>query len=468
MKRKSQFPRNETRRYALMGVLFGFLFPIGATIIRIAGAGIRFNLSGIVLVQSTDPLLWIIDTAPFFLGLFAALAGRRQDRLQEANAELSRRENELRTAHATLEQRVEQRTQELSAANQRAERRSAQLQTIAEIARTVIAIRNMDTLLPVLTQTISDRFGFYHVGIFLIDELEQYAILRAANSEGGLRMLRRGHRLKIGKQGVVGFVARSRQARIALDVGADAVYFNNPDLPNTKSEMALPLKSGEQVIGVLDIQSTEANAFTDEDISMLSILADQTAIAIQNAILDEQTQRALQEAETASRQASGQTWKGYVEMTRVRGYRYDGIKSEALKETPASGDENSILSIPVQLHGEIIGRLKLKPSDTARQWTMDELAIIEATAERAALALEGARLLADAQRRAAREAFLSDMSARLNASFQLDSIMRDAVEELGETLKGSTVSFQLVNPITPPAGDAHKPNENSATGMETE
>jgi GAF domain-containing protein len=107
--------------------------------------------------------------------------------------------------------------------------------------------------------------------------------------------------------------------------------------------------------------------------------------------------------------------------------------------------------VPVQLRGQVIGRLKLKATDSSHKWTEDELAIIESTAERLALAMDGARLLDEAQKRAARETFLSELAAKLGASFQMDSILRDTVEELGQTLKGSTVTFQLVNPSTPPA-----------------
>ena len=453
MKAKSRFLKSETQRYALAGILFGFLFPVGATIIRVANSSLPFSLSSILQVQTADSLLWIIDSAPLFLGLFASLAGRRQDVLQKVNTELMLRENELTAIRTTLEERVDKRTEELSIANQKAEKRAGQLQTIAEIARTLISTQNTSRLMPLLTQVISNRFGFYHVGVFLIDEFKQYAILRASNSDGGMRMLQRSHRLKVGEQGVVGYVAQSGQARIALDVGKDAVFFDNPDLPETRSEMALPLKSGEQIIGVMDIQSTQANAFTEDDISTLSILADQVAIAIQNALLHEQSQRALRDAEVASSQALGQAWKGYAETIRTRGYRYDGIKSEALKEASRSSNGNDSLSIPVRLRGQTIGRLKLKASDSSKQWTEDELAMIEATAERVALALDSARLLDDAQKRATRESFLSEMAAKLGSSFQLDSILRDTVEELGQTLKGSTVSFQLVNPSAPPTAD---------------
>jgi GAF domain-containing protein len=461
MNRRNQLLKNETQRYAVLGALFGLLFPIGATLIRIATSDLPFGFQSVAYIQSTDSLLWIIDTAPLFLGLFAAIAGRRQDNLQQVNAELSHREHELIAMQLTLEQRVEQRTLELSIANQNAEKRAGQLQTIAETARVIISVQNIDKLLPLIAQVISNRFGFYHVGIFLLDEQNQYAFLYASNSEGGLRMLQRSHRLKVGEQGVVGFVAQSGRARIALDVGRDAAFFNNPDLPDTRSEMALPLKSGNRIIGVLDIQSTEANAFVDDDIETLSVLADQVAVAIQNSLLYEQSQRALQEAEIASSQLSKDAWKQYAEKIRTRGYRYDGIKSEALKEASKSHREIESLSIPVRLRGQTIGRLRLKPSDTTRQWTEDEMAIMEAAAERVALAVDGARLLEDAQKRAARETFLSEMTAKLGTTFQLDSILRDTVEELGQTLKNSTISFQLVNPSTPPSAPSQKSDDTS-------
>ena len=133
-----------------------------------------------------------------------------------------------------------------------------------------------------MAAVISQYFDFYHVGIFLNDENHESTWLIAANSEGGRRMLKRHHNLKIGQQGIVGYVAAHGESRVARSVGEDAVFFNNPDLPDTKSEAALPLRRGPQIAGVLDVQSTKEDAFTADDLSILAILADQVSLAMEN------------------------------------------------------------------------------------------------------------------------------------------------------------------------------------------
>lgn len=461
MYQANRSPLREPQKYALAGMLFGLLFPITATLIRIGQAGLPYSLSSAITVQTGDPLLWIIDTAPIFLGLFAFAAGQRQDDLLRLNRDLRHRESELEKIKLDLERNIEERTRELFIANEQAARRVEQLKLIADVARSAISVQDMDRLLPHIASLISHRFNFYHVGIFLLDEQKQYAILRASNSPGGLGMIKKGHRLRVGTQGIVGYVSQTGQARIALDVQDDLVYFGGVDLPDTRSEIALPLRSGDIILGVLDIQSSEANAFSADDSSTLSVLADQMAIAIQNAISYEQSQRALLEAESASRQAAGHVWKGDREMPSRRGYRYDGVRPEPLSEASASSVSNNTLNLPLRLRGQTIGHLQLNHLDPAHVWNEDEQAMAEATAERVALALEGARLLEDAQKRAARETFLSDISAKLGASIQLDSILRDTVDELGQTLKHSTVTFQLVNPSESISVDRQKPNGSS-------
>jgi hypothetical protein len=156
-----------------------------------------------------------------------------------------------------------------------------------------------------------------------------------------------------------------------------------------------------------------------------------------------------------------------VDSIRALGYRYDGIRAEPLKEADeSSSTQKRVQSIPIRLRGRTIGNLKIKLAEGAPEWTEDDHAIAEATAERAALALEGARLLEEAKRRATREAFLSEMAAKLGASFRLDSILRDTVEELGQTLENSTVSFQLIDPATPAV--VRNPDEVSAKPKDME
>ena len=399
----------------------------------------------VVLVLGASFIYILVD------GLEKAVKQSRSSlkELETANAELQHAQSDLRA-----------RSAELITTNEILQKRTERLRAVAEVARTATAIQDFDQLLPLITNVVSKQLGYYHVGIFLLDEAHEYAILRAANTEGGLRMLAREHRLKVAEQGIVGFVAYQGKARVALNVGEEAIFFNNPDLPETHSEVGLPLKFGQEIIGVLDIQSTKTEAFSQEDVDILTVLADQVSVAIQNALSFEHAQRALREAEISSSRLTREAWSGFTRNLQVKGFRFDGIKSEPLKEVQKSGAESDTIFVPVELRGQMIGRLRFKASNSTHTWTDDEMAIIESAADRIALALEGARLLEEAQKRAARETFLSAIAAKLGGSFQLDSILRDTVEELGQTLKSSTVSFHLVNPSAPP--NIEQPGSNGA------
>lgn len=191
-------------------------------------------------------------------------------------------------ANTELEQRVADRTRDL-------ERHSAYLEASAEVARDATAAGKLDELLNRAVNLIWDRFGFYHAEIFLVGERGEYATLRAATGEAGRKMLEQGHKLKVGEAGIVGYVTGTGQPRIAPDVGSDPVHFKNPLLPETRSEMALPLKVGDQVIGALDVQSRERAAFDENDVRVLQTMADQLAVAFEKMRLFEQTQAALEE-----------------------------------------------------------------------------------------------------------------------------------------------------------------------------
>jgi len=452
--------KNEVQRYSLFGAVFGLIFPIVATLIKILISQLPFNLSSAINVQEADPVLWIVDSAPIVLGFFAALAGRRQDTVQKLVTELSLREKSLSLAQATLEQGVKERTAELDSANKQAQARSAQLKIITELSQTIAVVRDPGELLPLIAQQISARFGFYHVGIFLLDDQKKYAILRASNSEGGKRMLARHHKLKVGGTSLVGFVSQSSYPRLALDTDEDAIFFDNPDLPETRSEVSLPLKVWEQVIGVLDVQSKQPSAFSDEDIDMFTTLANQVAIVIQNADLLEQTRSELAAYTRPGRRA----WAAYPEdKTPTYAYLPDGtvarapaLKGQQLHDiivsdqtvvlTPAPGSSTFTIAIPVKLRDQILGVIHIEPAEPNRKWSDDEIAMIQSISERTAFALENARLFEETARRAERERIVSEISTHISESTNFNRIMQTTIQELGRMLGATRAFIQLEAP----------------------
>lgn len=358
---------------------------------------------------------------------------------------------ELESLQTILEKRVQTRTQEL-------EKRASQLETISSVARSTAALQEMDELLPSVAQLIFEGFGFYHIGIFLIDNDREYAELKASNSSGGSKMLNRQHKLKLDAQSIVGFVTSQGQPRIALDVGTDAVFFDNPDLPDTRSEMALPLRVGGRVIGALDVQSTESNAFSEDDVAILSTLSDQVAIAIENARLFSESGEALKKSEESFSQYIKQEWSSFARQAKAKAYKFDGNRAtlldekevrEKAKEIPKTGrlsleKATRELSVPIRFRGQVIGVLDVKAKSGNRKWTSDDIALIEAAVERTALALENARLVESSQRRASRERTIGEISTKIGAVSDLDAIMQTAVEELGRKIGGAAeVIFEL-------------------------
>jgi GAF domain-containing protein len=363
----------------------------------------------------------------------------------------------LKELNQNLEQRVASRTAELTTANARNEHRARQFEAIAKVARATTSIQDEDPLLSRLAHVISEQFGFYHVGIFLLDEEHQYAVLSAANSEGGRKMLARRHRLTVGQAGIVGHVASSGTPRIALDVELDAAFKDNPDLPDTHSELALPLKVGNQIIGVLDVQSTEVNAFQPEDTEILYILADQVAIAIQNARSHEATHKLLDEAQKASAAYLQETWRLLQSQEKKIGYLVSEntikplekfVSTRRINQTVSQGEvliedgDTAILALPIRLRDEVVGVMDIHVP-AGHDWDPDEVDIAKAVAERLSLALESATLLQSTQRRAEIERITADISGKVSASINLRNVLQTAVEELGHALPGSEIIVQF-------------------------
>lgn len=343
-----------------------------------------------------------------------------------------------------LENRIAERTSELETLSKTNAYRATRFESIALISRIISSTRALDQLLPQITETISEQLGYYHVGIFLVDVHRDYAVLVAANSEGGKGMLEHGHRLRVGETGIVGYVTHAGQPRVALDVGHDAVYFNNPYLPETHSEIALPLRSGSEIIGALDVQSKLTNAFSEEDVNILSVLADQVSIAIQNARSFQQSLEALDKAERAAAQLSEQQWSQIRTGQSIAGFHFDGVQTQELTTRKQKESTNNV-AIPIMLRGIQIGTLKLSAPDPDRKWDNNEIAMAQATAERTALAIETARLLEDAQKRAAKERTIGQISSKIGSLVNIDNIVQTTIQELGNTLPGTDVAIQFTS-----------------------
>jgi GAF domain-containing protein len=247
--------------------------------------------------------------------------------------------------------------------------------------------------------------------------------------------------------------------RIALDIGDDAVYFKNPDLPDTHSEMALPLKSGNEVIGVLDVQSTVPNAFNQEDIEILSTLVAQVSIAIQNARLFETTQKSLADAEISNRQFIQKEWAKVSQKQAVTGFRYnilgtaaiDGVDSATVERVTSqkvyidNSNEISTLAVPITLRGEVIGILDMQ-SPGSRSWDQDEIDIAQAIADRVAIAAENARLFDETTSRAERERTVSDITSKIRSTNDPNEMIQIALNELKQVLKVKDARVVPYNP----------------------
>jgi GAF domain-containing protein len=394
--------------------------------------------------------------------------------------------------------------------------RSKLLETSAEISRTASSILDVDQLINESVNLIRDKFDFYYVGLFLVDPAKKWAVLRAGTGPAGQVQLDKGHRLEIGGDSMIGWSIANHTARIALDVGEDAVHFENPDLPDTRSEMALPLISRDEVIGAVTVQSTKPGAFSPEDITLLQTMADQLANAIQNARLFEEASQAREEAEerlqeTIALQQLSQALSGTLQVqeildiffracTRVIGFEYVifsqvdkaqarikaiagvGVSEDNIKRANHSLSSHDIMAdlirtgqtelitgwderfdrqnfeaeghkdwvrlfIPVTLRRENVGVVEAGFKSRHKQISDDQISLLRAFIDQTVLALDNAQRYEASQRTARREALIKEITTRVRASTDMDTILQTTAKELGEAINGKRAYVQLLAPI---------------------
>jgi len=332
------------------------------------------------------------------------------------------------------------------------ERQTARLRAGASVSRKVSAILDVHQLLDEIVRLISDEFGFYHVGVFLVGEPGEYAILRAASSEGGRRMLERGYRVPVGGDGSVGYVAATGEHSVVLDVGEKAISFDHPDLADTRSEICLPLRKGDRTIGVLDIQSTQEAAFSEDDAPGFQTLADQLAVSIENASLVERTASQLREQERLYGEYSAAAWADLLSPTRPLGYVYDRVDVLPDAEPPmpalALGSDGpkataSTLAVPLKVRGQTIGVLGVQESNDVREWSPEERSIIEAVSDQVAMALDSARLFGEARTRAEEMVVLNELAQSLTARLTVEEVLRETYRGVSQLLNATNFYIGL-------------------------
>ncbi len=333
---------------------------------------------------------------------------------------------QVRDLIGTLEQRVADRTRAL-------ERRAVEMATAADVGRAAASILDPEALTRQVVDLVRDGFGLYYAGLFLVDERSGFAVLEAGSGEAGRQMKEAGHRLEVGGMSMVGAACARREARIALDVGHEATRFDNPLLPDTRSEMALPLVAGDRVLGALDVQSVEPAAFSQEDIAVLQLVADQVTVAIANARLFATVQSALEAERRAYGQVGRESWARLSRSRAGLGYYSDeyGV-SPAGEGTPSemeavakagravvTAEDAETALVPIMVRDQAIGVIDAhKPQGTGR-WTADELQVLETLTDQLGVALDSARLYQETQRRAVQEQLAAEVAARIRQTLDV-------------------------------------------------
>ncbi len=430
-------------------------FSLGAVIV----AGIvALSVSALVAFSIGHPLGLIAETA-------SAVASGDLERRVDV-----RRAGEIGTLAEAFNSMTDRLHELVERLEERVRERTRDLEATAEIGRVATMTRNLDELLNRTVNLIRERFDFYHAQVFLIDEAGEYAVLRASTGEPGRKLLEMGHKLEVGSLSVIGQVTARNEPVIALDTeDATVVHKPNPLLPHTRSEMALPLRIGERVIGALDIQSVRPNAFSADDVRVFQAMADQLAIAIDNARLLGEARRRVEEVERLNRILLGRAWEEYLigRADSTRGFNAIGndvIEDDTWSPTLARAvrtgqpvvdeDDGAILvAVPLELRGKVLGAIEVEFDPG--EYDQERVTEVQGAAERMALTLESARLFEQSQWLLWRERIVGEVSAALQTTPELEAVLTTGLAEIGKALRArrSAIRIGLAPDNNRPDGD---------------
>ncbi len=335
-------------------------------------------------------------------------------------------------------QKIQTLESELGSQQADLQKRLYQLRTTSQITRAASTIMDAQTLIRQVADLTLDRFGLYYVGVFLIDDAREYADLKYGTGAAGKQMMADGHRLMVGGYSMVGWALQTRQSRVSLDVNQETVRFENPLLPETRTEIALPIISGNETLGALSIQSNRENAFDENDLLLLQAVADSLAIALDNSTAYRKNKKALDEIRALNRAYIQDAWWDSIEENRTRVANYENPARRGKK-----GDV-AVKQIPLLLRDEMIGVFELEIE--GNDLTDDQLNLVKAIADQTALALENARLIETTQADALQEQKINEMTNTFSRALTVEEILKTAVSEFGSLPTVSEVSISLLPP----------------------
>jgi GAF domain-containing protein len=370
--------------------------------------------------------------------------------------------NPLRALTEYLEAVVAQRNGELQHGKDTLQHLKEGQRRVSQISQEIAQIADPTAIVTRLTALIHAYLGYHHVYVYQPDKSGQYLVASAAAGTTARSVMRRGHRLEIGAHSLVGRAAAEHRPQIAQARGEDAIFFEDTALPGARAEIALPLLIGDQLLGVLDLQSIHFEAFSDQDLIVMTSLADHAAVTLDNARLRQEIHVTLAESDELQRQYLRQAWGAFKDRSEsLPAYIYAdtvGVKKTSLTTacTPEishaaiqgellvnnSENDSSSVVLPIALRGQVIGALQVYHK-TGRSWQPEDIATLTEITERLGLALETARLSQENRRRAVREQLISEITAHMHETLDVDTVLHTAAREMGMALGLHDVTIRL-------------------------
>ncbi|GAB4494612.1 MAG: hypothetical protein OHK0052_00080 [Anaerolineales bacterium] len=391
-------------------------------------------------VSPVSPMVWVLLIV-FFAVMASVIAYAFDDFFKKLVRIWGVEQNavvELRTRQTQLEEQVRERTALL-------ESRARLFSAVAQLTREMSAMQHVEQLHQFAAERVAEEFGYYHVAIFNVDENRQVLKMQSASSEAGKKMVRRGYQRPIDSGSIIGIAAETRKPYYVPDIRSQTLDAQQMELMNNRAELAIPIQTSERLLGVLDVHTARPSGIQEQDIEILSIVAEQIALSMENTRLIEESQLSLRKLEMLYGQRVQQDWAQWLEQRRLQ-YVYRDGQMRLADDLPAAEPDEVLLRIPLRLQNQQVGSLRLRRRAENQIWTAEEQAALQNITTQLTLALDNARLVQETQRRARQDQIVGNVSARMTESLDLETILKTAVTQIREAMLLHDVTISLENP----------------------